>query len=146
MYINERFIIEEDKEDSFADRLEKKIKDFLNNDTRFSKYNFEVDVYYDWECYNNKTNCMWHSLNIVIRNLSLTQTNKIYGEVVPTTVFEFTTDGYEPQLVCVNGEFKFFHVFSFGSSSLTNPVTFQNNCDDGRFENIIEEEVFNKNK
>lgn len=138
MFVNGRIVVEEGTEKEFGRELVKKIENFLTTDERFSKFKFTVDVEWEWECWSDQTNCFWNECNVVIINHDVDVTFK-NGTSKAMTHFGFSTEMLEPQLVHIDGEFKFFYVYSCGSYSITNAVSFQNNHNDGSFEDIIEE-------
>lgn len=141
MFVNGRMVLEETQVDNFIESLRLKIDNFLENDERFSKFKFSVDVGVEWECWNDETNCFWNEINISIINHSVDVEFKNGLSSKALTHFSYTTEGLNPQLVHMDGEFKFFYVFECGSYTITNPVTFQNNHDDGSFEDILEKEI-----
>lgn len=141
MFVNGRIVVEENQVDDFAYFVQERIDNFLKSDERFSSFKFSVDVQVEWECFNEESKIFWHEFNIIIINHSIDVKYKNGLSSKAMTHFGYSTEGIAPQLVYIDGEFRFFYVFECGSYTITNPITFQNNHHDGSFEDIIEKEV-----
>jgi len=116
MIIDNRLVLEENEVDVWACDVEQKIKDYLTTNENFIEFNYTVTVKYhddrkDIEAGHEIT---WKSLIIEVYNNSVIVPKKDDIEMHPEYTFlAFSTNENEgPQLVYVDGVYKFFLVFT----------------------------------
>lgn len=144
MFVDERLILEEGKIENWIEETRNRIRQFLETDERFCDKDLFVEITYEPDCWNPDTHCMWHEIDITITNFDVVipMGGKFEGQNrYAMSCLQFTTEGYTPQLSYKDGEYKFYYVFDLGSEGITDVVTFENNENNGRFENVIKEEV-----
>lgn len=110
--VNNRLIIEETELPMDCKRIESTVRGFMysigHNDS-------SVEVKFYEGQYNEETHHIWNDLVI---HLSHANGNESF--------IICTTDSYVPTLVNVDGEFKFYYVFEFGSETVTDEYTLLN--------------------
>lgn len=144
---NGRIIINENSLESEIKRLEKGLRNFFENDPRFSMDDIAVFVEFDNECWNDETNHIWNELNIQITNYS--KEIELDGQMAGEKRFGFacityTTENYEPHLVINDGVPEFYYVFDGASWTITDSNTWGNTRDGITIEDIIQDEVLSK--
>ena len=144
MFVDERLILEEGKIENWIEETRNNIRQFLETDERFFDKDLFVDITYEPDCWNTDTHCMWHEIDITITNFDVVipMGGKLEGQSrYSMSCLQFTTDGYAPQLIYKDAEFKFYYVFDLVSEGITDVITFENNEKNGRFETVIKKEV-----
>jgi hypothetical protein len=145
---NGRIIINEVNLEFDVKCLEKELRKFFEEDSRFSMYDIGVFIEFDDECWNEETHYIWNEINIRIINYD--KVIELGGELIgqktfATAYITYTTEGFEPQLVMNNGIPEFYYVFNWASSTVTNSNTWKNNRDSEiTVEDIIENEVLSQ--
>lgn len=110
--VNNRLIIDEDELIMDCKRIESIVRGFMYSKGHKDS-TVEVEFY---PCqYNDETHQIWNDLVI---HLIHSNGNESY--------IICTTDSYVPTLVNVDGEFKFYYVFEFGSETVTDEYTLLN--------------------
>lgn len=84
-------------------------------------------TYFDDECCDDGCIHFWNEINIVLlenknehNNIEDIENENVIG------VITYSTNDYEPHLVYMDGEFKFYYVFEQSSNTCTNPIDMKN--------------------
>lgn len=110
--VNNRLIIDEDELIMDCKRIEFIVRGFM-----YSKGHKDstVETTFYPEQYNEETHHLWNDLEIHLHHPNGTD-----------SYICCSTDSYTPTLVNVDGKFKFYYVFEFGSETLTDEYTLLN--------------------